>query len=190
MGKQILLRIINGNFDQGFSYCLDISEEGKPPHASYTGKLPANSNLVTDYQEWQKAYYFHDPIVRSKLRNSRIMIPSGQENHVINEAPPDYPRMTKKFRETMHDWLDSKEFQEIKEHILWSLNRDESTQLIISTNVPYLQKLPWSVWSLCSNRSIEITFSSVNFSVLPSSSSDKLSKKIQNMLQWLLSVFP
>lgn len=170
MSKQVLLRIIDGNFEQGFCYCLDISEVGKAAYFSSTGKLPANLNLLTDYQEWQKAYYSHDTIVRSGLRNHRITIPDNQKNNVSEATesvtPPDYFKITKNFRENMTIWLDSKEFQLLKEHILESITKDESSQLIISTDIADLQKLPWQVWSLCNSRPhLEITFSSANFSI-------------------------
>lgn len=161
MNKQIILQIIGGSFEQGFSVIVQISEKGKPIQSNYQGKLPKNTEIIPAYQQWQTHYYL-SPMIRSAgIRNHRIQL-LDELTEVVSED--DYINSQNNLQEKMEKWLDSKEIREIQAHIIDEVYKEESAQLIIVTDNANLQRLPWQIWSLLKRRpNIEVSFSSANF---------------------------
>ncbi|MDJ0580055.1 hypothetical protein [Crocosphaera sp.] len=161
MDKKIILQIIGGSFQEGFSVIVQISKRGQSLQSNYQGKLPGNMEIMSAYQQWQNDYYL-SPMIRSAgIRNPRIKL-SNELTEVVSEN--DYINSQENLQTMMKNWLDSRDFREIKEHICDEVNKDESAQLIITTNNVDLQRLPWQTWNLFKRRTlIEVSFSSANF---------------------------
>jgi hypothetical protein len=57
MGKRVVIKIGDGDFNQGFSVTLQIGEEGKSAYTEISGKLPPTTpriNLI--YNDWRVRY--------------------------------------------------------------------------------------------------------------------------------------
>ena len=130
--------------------------------SNYQGILPENTEIFPAYQQWQTHYYL-SPMIRSAgIRNHRIQL-LDELIEVVSED--DYINSQNNLQEKMEKWLDSKEIREIQAHIIDEIYREESAQLIISTNNTDLQRIPWQIWNLLERRpNIEVSFSSANFS--------------------------
>ncbi len=162
MDKQIILQIIGGSFEEGFSVIVQISEKGKSLQSNYHGKLPENMEIMPAYQQWKKHYYLSPRIRSAGIIHHRIQF-LDELTEVVSEN--DYKNSQERLQNMMKEWLESEEFQEIKDHICDEVNRDESAQLIIATNNADLQRLPWQTWNLFERRKlIEVSFSHANFS--------------------------
>lgn len=162
MDKQIIMQIIGGSFEEGFSVIVQISEKGKSLQSNYHGKLPKNMEIMPAYQQWKNHYYLN-PIIRSAgIRNHRIQL-LDELIEVVGQD--DYKNSQETLETIMEQWLDSKEIREIENHISDKVYEQESAQLIISTDNTDLQRLPWQTWNLFERRElIEVSFSHANFS--------------------------
>ncbi|MGK7942250.1 MAG: hypothetical protein AB4062_19245 [Crocosphaera sp.] len=161
MDKKIILQIIEGSFDKGFSVTVQISKQGQPIQSNYQGKLPKNLDIMPAYKKWQNHYYGH-PIIHSQgIRNPRIEF-LDDLTEVISED--DYKKSYQTLKETLEKWFNSQEMRDITEHILCEVYKEESVQLIISTDNYELQQLPWKVWKLFERLPfLEPSFSPSNF---------------------------
>lgn len=56
MGKLVVFKLGDGNFEQGFSVTLQIGEDGDRPSIEIAGKLPPAPEIPQHYSCWQSAY--------------------------------------------------------------------------------------------------------------------------------------
>ncbi len=156
MSRKIILEVVDGNFEAGFSGMIQVIKNPNHLLNSYPFKLPPNSYLIDAYNDWKDAYYDY-PVIRSAgIRNHRIILP---DNQVSNTPKKDYRQTQINLQEAMCQWLKSHEIRDIKEHILDEINKQESASLIIKTNDPNLQRLPWQIWDLFQRRpQLEVSF--------------------------------
>ena len=56
MGKLVILKLAEGDFEQGFLITLQISNENARATVEITGKLPPNSQISKNYDRWQSIY--------------------------------------------------------------------------------------------------------------------------------------
>ena len=127
MDKKIILQIIGGSFEEGFSVIVQISKRGQSLQSNYQGTIPKNMEIMSAYQQWQNNYYL-SPMIRSAgIRHPRIKL-SIELTEIVSEN--DYIYSQQKLQKMMKNWLDSQEFREIKEHICDGVNKDESAPLI------------------------------------------------------------
>ncbi len=56
MEKLVIIKIGDGDFQQGFPVTLYIRKEGAPFPSSLDGKLPPEPQLPLLYEQWQSEY--------------------------------------------------------------------------------------------------------------------------------------
>ena len=56
MGKLVILKLGEGNFEQGFPVTLQIGDENVRPSVEITGALPPNPEILRDDYRWQAIY--------------------------------------------------------------------------------------------------------------------------------------
>ncbi len=49
VGKLVVLKLAEGDFERGFYAILQIGDKSAPPAVEITGKLPPNPNILRDY---------------------------------------------------------------------------------------------------------------------------------------------
>lgn len=140
MGKLVVLKLAEGDFEQGFYAILQIGNENAPPAVEITGKLPPNPNILRDYYHWQSIY-------RHLRLPSR---PIGLPKQVTQEAPSlqECQQSAENLKANFNSWLASDSFRLIREKWLEKLASGDEIRVLLQTKDLRLQKFPWHLWDL------------------------------------------
>ncbi|MCC5661473.1 CHASE2 domain-containing protein [Nostoc sp. XA010] len=139
MGKLVILKLGEGNFEQGFPVTLQIGDENVRPSVEITGALPPNPEILRDYYRWQSIY-----------RNLRLPSrPIGLPKE-LKQAPSleDCQQVADEFKVRFNTWLASDSFRPIREKWLEKLMLTDNIRVLLQTKDLRLQKLPWHLWDL------------------------------------------
>ncbi len=139
MDKLIILKLGEGNFEQGFTVTLQIGDENVRPTVEITGELPPNPEILRDYHRWQSIY-----------RNLRLPSrPIGLPKE-LNQVPSlEYcQQVSEEFKVSFNTWLASDSFRSIREKLLEKLMLADNIRMLLQTKDLRLQKLPWHLWDL------------------------------------------
>jgi branched-chain amino acid transport system substrate-binding protein len=151
MGKRVIFRIEEGNFEQGFPVTLTIKDNGEICVQEVKGRLAPAPEIIDRYNEWQQAYYSWGKTHRWWRR--KIEVPEqintnysscGSEKNANNYAD--------QFELALNEWLDRSDLGELREELLHTVNRKDSVSFIVQTEHKELQRLPWELWRLLKNR--------------------------------------
>lgn len=137
MGKLVVLKLGDGNFDQGFPVTLQIGEDGDRPSTEIAGKLPPAPEIPQHYRCWQSAYR------RLGLR-SRLEAEAIQVTNV--SMMEDCCHAVQVLRNSLNKWLDSEAFRSIREKLLEKLMPSDEVRVIFQAEDIRLQRLPWHLW--------------------------------------------
>lgn len=143
-GKRVLLKIGQGDFSTGFPVTLQISREGLLPFTEQIGALPPIPDLPVYYDEWQSTYRACLK-ARCRLEVVETQITNVSYSNFLSNC--NAAAIT--LQQHLNDWLHSKEFRPIKEQMLAKLDPLEPIQILVQTDHPQLQRLPWCAWKLC-----------------------------------------
>ncbi len=139
MGKLVILKLGEGNFEQGFPVTLQIGDENVRPSVEITGALPPNPEILRDYYRWQSIYR------NLKLPSRPIGLPKA-----LNQAPSleDCQQVAEEFKLRFNAWLASDSFRPVREKWLEKLMLADNIRVLLQTKDFRLQKLPWHLWDL------------------------------------------
>ena len=136
IGKLVVLKIGPGTFQQGFSVVLQIGIEAERPILELPGVLPPAPELSGLYQQWQMAYRrFHHP-GRLEAR------PSVTNVSWIGDCRDS----AKMLCDRINTWLRHPTFHPIYARLLEQLSPRDVIRVILQTEDPLLQQLPWHQW--------------------------------------------
>ncbi len=139
MGKLVILKLGEGDFESGFPVTLQIGDENARPIVEITGKLPPNPDIPCHYYHWQSIY-------RNLQLPSR---PIGLPKQVIPASSlEECQRATEEFKVSFNTWLAADSFRPIREKWLEKLTPTDDIRVLIQTKDLRLQKLPWHLWEL------------------------------------------
>ncbi len=139
MGKLVILKLEEGDFELGFYATLQIGTENARPTVEITGKLPPNPEIYHNYNRWQSIY-------RNLQLPSR---PIGLPKQVTQPSSlEECQQVTEVFKVSFNTWLASDSFHPIREKWLEKLTPDDDIRVLIQTKDLRLQKLPWHLWDL------------------------------------------
>lgn len=138
MGKLVILSIEQGDFQQGFPAKLQIGLEGEHLSAPINGYLPPNPKIPNYYKSWQSAYL-------TRVETLRLDKSKPFESNVSDD---DVNAQARHLTITMNQWLNSQEFNLIREELLLSLKPDDEVRFIIQAPSILLRQLPWHLWDL------------------------------------------
>jgi hypothetical protein len=142
MSKLVILTLHKGNFEeQGFNASIQISEEGAPhPQFVETGHLPPEPKIPQLLSQWQNAFQERLGLRIKAKGKKKIFSTQSAEN----------------LEKQLNQWLNSGgDWQTIRDGIINHLD-DDDNRVIIQTEEPKLQQLPWSAWSVLANKSAEV----------------------------------
>ncbi|HBE17512.1 MAG TPA: ABC transporter substrate-binding protein, partial [Cyanobacteria bacterium UBA11367] len=151
MSKRVILRIDQGNFEQGFRVSLEIRDHQRNLLAGEVfGTLVPNSKIPDLYQEWQKAYYAWGQDENCRWCRRKIDIPpSMNQNYSSSEDSVNrVENAAETFKTAFNNWLSSSLLEDIKWALSQNVKTDEPVTFIVKTDNPELQKLPWDIWSI------------------------------------------
>ncbi len=133
MGKVVVLNLVAGDLQQGFSVTLEIGEDGYPRAIHLSGKLPAAQSILEDYLRWQSIL-----CPRSSTRGLQ-RVPGLVTNVSWNE-------LSDSLKISLNSWLNSEQFRPIREKLLEELNKDDEVRVIVQAADIQLRRLPWHLW--------------------------------------------
>lgn len=157
-----VLKIVSGNFDQGFDINLQTFKDNRYLLVDKDARLPANPELKDLYERWYKL--FHGLRGRYQTRNNNWQFESLPTHRSISEGSSACRFFFESLEERMRDWLANsleQGWREIRESMVTLLgNTDDEVRVIIKTNNSALWKLPWHIWDLIERKpNVEIAFS-------------------------------
>jgi CHASE2 domain-containing sensor protein len=137
--KVVVLKIGDGSFERGFPVTLQIGEAGDRPSTEITGSLPPAAEMPLYYQRWQANY-------RSLGLRARL---SALEVQVTNVSrSEDCQAAAQMLKARFNTWLRSEAFRSVREKWLERLQPLDSVRVLLQTDHPELQRLPWHLWDL------------------------------------------
>ena len=156
----VILRIGEGDFITGFPVSLRIIKE-EPDLASeiaVTGQLPPAPDIPLQYQTWQINY-------RNLGKNLRLgAIPIKSNVNLKQESQESGDILKSSF----NNWLNSPDFQVIREKWLENLDRKQTIRILLQTDNSILPRLPWHLWDILERYpNAEIAISSTVYDSLP-----------------------
>ncbi|MFB2917902.1 CHASE2 domain-containing protein [Aerosakkonema funiforme] len=168
MGKLVILKLGEGNFDRGFSVILQIGAEGKQSSTEITGKLPPAPEIPQQYESWQSTY-------RRLGLGLRLEAPAAQVTNL--SIFQDCHNAAQALSDSMNRWLNSEVFRPVKETFLKKLKPSDKIRLILQTEDWQLRRLPWHLWELFTEdyTQVEIGLSASKYDL-----AEKRSPKIKN----------
>lgn len=135
-GKLVVLKLGPGSFQQGFPVVLQLGWEGERPTLELPGKLPPAPDLPGLYQQWQAAY-----------RQMRVPSRLEAQAQVTNVSwVSDCQDSAKMLCDRINHWLAQPSFQPIHSKLLEQLSPAETIRVVLQTQEPILQRLPWHQW--------------------------------------------
>ncbi|NEP13844.1 MAG: CHASE2 domain-containing protein [Symploca sp. SIO2C1] len=157
MGKLVILKLGDGNFEQGFTVTLQMGEDGELFSLEITGKLPPAPEIRQYYNGWVESY-------EGLGLQSRLEKPATQVTNVsLKSIKKDCLNAANALQERFNSWLRSESFSPIREKLLEQLIPADEIRLIIQTENIWLRKLPWHLWDLCDRYpKIEIAIGALN----------------------------
>ncbi len=161
MTKLVILRIEEGNFTTGFPVSLRIVEEegDLTSEIAISGRLPPAQDIPAQYQNWQANY-------RNLGKNLRLGSIPIQSNVNLKQASHESGIILK---DSLNNWLNSSEFQAIREKWLEILQPKQTIRVLLQTDNSLLQRLPWHLWDLLERYpQAEIAIASLVYDSIPS----------------------
>nr|WP_242042440.1 CHASE2 domain-containing protein [Leptolyngbya sp. FACHB-541] len=143
----VVLKIREGNFEQGFPITLQIGEESTDeigrlsylPIAELSGRLPANLDLQILCQQWQSTY-------RQIGLSLRLSAPKQQITNV--SVTQDCQEAAQAFLKLFNQWMRSEGVRAIREKWLEQLQPQDKIRIILQVENAELQHFPWHLWEL------------------------------------------
>ncbi len=140
-GKLVILKIGNGDFDNGFNVTLQIGAEGALPSTEIQSHLPPNPEIYELYQDWQTKYRELDSSLRIKKKKGRKTNFSVYDNNCL-----DCQKSAQRFAKSLNGWLNSQEFRKIKDTLQTKIEPSEEFRFIVKAESMVLGRIPWQLW--------------------------------------------
>ncbi|HEY9295148.1 MAG TPA: hypothetical protein VIQ31_02020, partial [Phormidium sp.] len=150
MSKQVIFRIDQGDFEQGFQIALIIREQENNHLCApvVKGRLASAPEIPNLYKTWQKNYYAWAQINRwcgsrsaSNNRNNQaiaerqILIPQHIDtNYSSSNTYDEVNNSAHQFEKALNEWLARSELGELTEELLHTVNKKDSANFIIQTD--------------------------------------------------------
>ena len=151
MGRVAILKILHGNFQQGFEVSLEIKEDEGQSWAELDGKLPANTDIENLYQSWQQSFYRITGIYRN-WEIDDIPTNIASSDLMTSDLVTDCWQKVQSLEANMQSWLQASaniSWQKIRERLAQEIAlAPNQIRLIIKTRNSIIWKLPWHVWDL------------------------------------------
>ncbi len=136
MTKLVILKIIDGSFEQGFTVMQEIGEEHKRPSSITLGKLPPLPEMPLYYSRWKESYW------RLESRY-RITVKKGQKPNV--SVLDDCHNASKMLRVRLNTWFLAEDYRSIREQWLKQLSPKDEIRVLIQTEDSQMRALPWNL---------------------------------------------
>ena len=130
--KLVVLKLGDGNFNEGFPVTLQISTE-KSLICEIVGILPPAPEIPELYKHWLTAYHSLGMVERSQI--------SSDQN-----IPNNIAASLNNLRLGLNTWLNSKSFSYMRNVMREYLTPSDEVRFFLQAKNYLLQRLPWQVW--------------------------------------------
>ena len=119
--------------------------EGSRVPVKFVGGLPPTEELPALYQRWRVLYeaLYGRLSWRRGSTSERIEF---EAETVTNVSKAEFQRLCDQLQSSLNQWLNSPGFRNIDQQLRTKLAVSEGIRVIIETDDPLLQKLPWHLW--------------------------------------------
>lgn len=147
MSQLVVLRILSGNWENGFPVHLSIGKEGKQHEVECSAHLPKNSEISLLYEYFQFYYQqLHPPFLGLSTRIELETEESNSQQKTNVNPQEECEKVAQQLESCLNQWLDSEDFRPAQELLLQKLDKSIKTRFIIQTDDINLQRLPWHRW--------------------------------------------
>jgi CHASE2 domain-containing sensor protein len=171
MTKLVVLKLMQGNFEQGFKVILQIGEDGAVPTTEIDGYLPPVPEIDRYYNSWKVAHRSVSSPARLKAKAKQVKnVSIGNTAQVLTS--------------TLRSWLnESNSFRSIREKMYEKLQTTEKIRVILQTQDVKLWQLPWHLWDFFENYPLaELAVSTTVYDQIPSKSTPRKKVRILAVL--------
>lgn len=172
MMQRIWMEIGPGSFAEGFPVSLTVEIPGQVrPHKCW-GQLPAAADLPRLYQNWQQTYsHWGVQTRRIEVHGDGVMQVSTWQ---------DCLAQAKQLETRLTEWFNAPEFFQLWGYLLKTVQQHQPARLMIQTQEPLLQRLPWHYW-----KQLLDDFPQLEVAFVPTSGSGKKPLILQNPVRIL-----
>lgn len=162
MNNVVVLRLI-GDLERDIWIIFEWRPQGQLAEGRLTTQLAPNPDIAHLYSSWQQRYRNLEYIYRNpRLKHRKIYRSSKQE----------CDKFADELNKSLNQWLNSNHgFRRIRDKLAAQLrsNTDTNThtRVMIQTDNPQLQRLPWHLWDCWKDHdSVEITLSPLEYETI------------------------
>ncbi|NEO68872.1 CHAT domain-containing protein, partial [Moorena sp. SIO3H5] len=171
--NRVIILTLDGDLDSGIRVTLTWGTTDKSAEGKIMSRLAPNPEIYQLYTDWQQGYrtleYFY--------RKPRLT-PKG----VYISSVKSCEQLVDELSNNINQWLNSKSdgFDKIRNQLTTELSRHRDTRVLIQTDNPQLQRLPWHLWDVWENN-----HDSVEFSLIPLEYQPTPETKLRNRVRLL-----
>jgi CHASE2 domain-containing sensor protein len=159
MSNRVLLKLGNGNLQNGFQQVSLVLEKNGSVISQEQGSLPGNVELHDLYNRWKFGYEAYYETSLSTLRGHGAEI-EIEDTGIEGFSTSTFPETCAEFQQRMVEWLESASFSKIGNQMRLRFQENDEIAIVIETADEFIQRLPWHFWSLLQDfRKAEIAFS-------------------------------
>ncbi|EGJ34422.1 MULTISPECIES: ABC transporter substrate-binding protein [Moorena] len=171
--NRVVILTLDGDLDRGIRVTLAWGTTDKSAEGKIMSRLAPNPEIYQLYTDWQKGYrnleYFY--------RNPRLT-PKG----LYISSMKSCEQLVDELSNNINQWLNSRSdgFDQIRNQLTTELSRHRDIRVLIQTDNPQLQRLPWHLWDVWENN-----HDSVEFSLIPLEYQPTPETKLRNRVRLL-----
>jgi CHASE2 domain-containing sensor protein len=163
--KLVVLKFAGETIAQGFQVTMQVGDVQARPTIERSASLPPDPELAQALKVWRSSYQQLD--FSGAAANTRAKGKPGQTKHP-QDRQQDCRSASQALIQQFNQWLQSPNFRIVRETWLESLQNDHRIQVMIQTESPELQQLPWHLWDLIERYGkLEVTIAATNYQLNP-----------------------
>jgi len=137
--KLVILKFDGDLENQGFRVTLEIGLENARPDIEISGILPPYPDLVLTLHQWRLNY--RNLGISNRIKPQEIIYDGLIQNNFSQCR-----EFANQLSECLSIWLNSEGFRGINNTLREELKRDEIIRVLIRSENPEIQRLPWHLW--------------------------------------------
>jgi CHASE2 domain-containing sensor protein len=137
--KLVILKFDGDLENQGFRVTLEIGLENARPDIEISGILPPYPDLVLSLHQWRLNY--RNLGISNRIKPQEIIYDGLIQNNFYQCR-----EFANQLSECLSIWLNSEGFRGINNTLREELKRDEIIRVLIKSENPEIQRLPWHLW--------------------------------------------
>lgn len=145
MNSLVVLNLGQGNCHEGLPIITAQLwlKDSKIP-IKFTGSLPEAADLPKLYRRWRALYEALHQSMGWRL--SAVNPIEFEPELVTNVSRPEFYQLCDQLQLRINQWFNASGFRTIDQQLRTKLDPNDSIRIIIETEDPLLQKLPWHLW--------------------------------------------